>query len=281
MAMDPLSSCYCLAVGLSSSVMFQQMSHLGMGIVFYMVIHFDCNICKFIVILLALSDGIMNNDAMKHNGSETKNETWTKLLQDLKFFEGEDDHIMYLRRRFVLGASESMSGCNGSNQNDKALFGYTDEEWAFIWMTMIEDGAWAVPSIKNKEGNTIKANWAPEILIKFIAHELKCHIIVFDLLLNTVQFLSGNHVKSENVVFDSPLLLYTTGGHFQSVLPMDHEFFINYAKELEAENNPRDTDIRKSKVYPKTGTEKADQNDKQSSSSSNVYSKDTTPGGKN
>ena len=220
----------------------------------------------------------MNNDALKHNGSETKNETWTKLLQELKFFEGEDDHIMYLRRRFVLGASESMSGSNGSNQNDKALFGYTDEEWSFIWMTMIEDGAWAVPSIKDKDGNTIKANWAPEILIKFIAHELKCHIIVFDLLLNTVQFLSGNHVKSDNVVFDSPLLIYTTGGHFQSVFPMDHEYFINYAKELEAEHNPRDREIRKFNVYLKTGNEKADLKDKQSSSTSKVYSKDTTPG---
>jgi hypothetical protein len=154
----------------------------------------------------------------------------------MKFFEGEDDHVMYLRRRFVLGASEWMAGGNGSEQNDKALFEYTDREWEFIWMTMLEDGAWAVPSIKDNDGKTVKANWAPEILIKFIAHELKCHIIVFDLLLNRVQFLSGNHVKSDNVVFDSPLLIYSTGSHFQSVFQTDHEHFINYARELEAEN---------------------------------------------
>ena len=186
---------------------------------------------------LAISDGILQNDALKPNGAETLNETWTNLLEDLKFFGDEEEHIMYLRRRFVLGASEFMSGANGSKQNDKELFKYTDDEWEFIWTTMLKDGAWAVPSIKDIEGNTVKANWAPEILIKFIAHQLRLHIIVFDLLLNRVQFLSGNHVKDGNVIFDSPLLIYTTGGHFQSVLPTDHEYFINYARELEAENN--------------------------------------------
>ena len=182
----------------------------------------------------------MQNDALKHNGDETLNETWTNLLEDLKFFGDEENHIMYLRRRFVLGASEFMSGAKGSKQNDKELFEYTDDEWEFIWTTMLEDGAWAVPSIKDNEGNTVKANWAPEILIKFIAHELRCHIIVFDLLLNRVQFLSGNHVRDGNVVFDSPLLIYTTGGHFQAVLPTDHEYFISYAKELEVENNQQE-----------------------------------------
>ena len=146
------------------------------------------NISLFII--SAISDGMLYNDALKQNGDETKNGTWNSLLQDLNFFAGEDDHIMYLRRRFVLGASEFMSGANGSKQNDKDLFEYTDDEWEYIWMTMLEDGAWAVPSIKDKDGKTVKANWAPEILIKCIAHEVKCHIIVFDLLLNTVQFIS-------------------------------------------------------------------------------------------
>ena len=235
-----------------------------------------CNWFIVVYILLAISDGILHNDGLKHNGNETKNETWTNLLQDLKFFEGEDDHIMYLRRRFVLGASEFMSGANGSKQNDKTLFDYKDEEWAFIWMTMLEDGAWAVPSIKDDEGNTVKANWAPEILIKFIAHELRCHIIVFDLLLNTVQFLSGNHVKSGNVVFDSPLLIYTTGGHFQSVFPTDHDFFINYDKELEAANDPREADKCKPKKFSRTGIKKTDQEDK-SSSTSKANSKEPLP----
>ena len=179
----------------------------------------------------------MNNDAFKHCGGENNNEKWTQLLRDLKFFEDVDDHTMYLRRRFVFGAAELMAGKNESKQNDKLLFDYTDSEWEYIWSTMLVDGAWAVPSIKDNEGNTTKANFAPEILIKFIAHDLKCHIIVFDLLLNRIQFLSGNHVKSNNVVFDSPLLIYSTGGHFQSIFQTDHEYFVNYAEQLEAEND--------------------------------------------
>ena len=190
-----------------------------------------------IFVFLALSDGILNNDAFKHCNGEDNNENWTQLLRDLNCFEDIEDQIMYLRRGFVLGAAELMAGRNGSKQNDKLLFDYSDSEWEYIWSTMLEDGAWAVPSIKDKDGNTIKANWAPEILIKFIAHDLKCHIIVFDLVLNRVQFLSGNLLKSNNVVFDSPLLIYSTGGHFQSIFQTNHEYFVNCAKQLEAENN--------------------------------------------
>ena len=189
------------------------------------------------LVFLAIADGIENNDAFKHSRNENKNETWTNLLIDFQFFGDRQDHMMYLRRRFVLGAAEWMAGENGSKQNDKQLFDYTDADWEFIWMTMLEDGAWAVPSIKDSQGNVRKANFAPEILIKYIAHELKCHIIVFDLLLNTVQFLSGNHVKEDNVVFDSPLLLYSTGGHFQAVFQEDHDYFVTYAREKDSEND--------------------------------------------
>ena len=75
------------------------------------------------------------------------------------------------------------------------------------------------------------------MFIKFIAHDLKCHIIVFDLLLGQVQFCSANHLKDNNASFDSPILLYSTGGHFQSVFPKDQELFVNFAKELEEGNN--------------------------------------------
>ena len=225
----------------------QRIQKYGFGTIKFMMFlnkrpHFKCDVspnatprdgnCLF----HAISDGILHNDALKHNGRDTKNQTWTEVLQSLKFFDDKEDHIMYLRTRFVLGASEYMAGNHGSKQNDKELFEYTDEEWKYIWSTMLEEGAWAVPSIKDKTGKTTKANWAPEILIKYIAHELKCHIIVFDLLLSTVQFISGNHVKDKNVVFDSPILIYSTGGHFQSVHPIDQEFFIKYAVELELEN---------------------------------------------
>ena len=144
---------------------------------------------------------------------------------------------MNLRRRFVLGAADWMAGNNGSMQNDKLLLGYSDADWEYIWMTMLEDGAWAVPGIKDANGNLVKENYAPEILIKYIAHDLRCHIIVFDLVLDSIQFISGNHLKVDNVVFDSPLLIYSTGSHFQAVLPEDHEFFIKYAKDLDAPND--------------------------------------------
>ena len=196
---------------------------------------------------LAISDGILHNDALKNNHGENLNEAWTNLLQDLKFFEDNVDHTMFLRRRWVFGAAEWMAGKNGSKQNDKELFGYTDGEWDFIWSTMVEDGAWAVPSIKDSQGNLIKENFAPEILIKYIAHDLRCNIIVIDLLLGDVQFCSGNHVKDENVLFDSPLLLYATGGHFQSVHQVNHEYFISFAKTLEAKHwvlNPSSTTSR-------------------------------------
>ena len=190
------------------------------------------------MLVSAIADGVLNNDAFKNVDGESMNESWTNLIKDLKFFDKTiEDHTLYLRRRFVIGAKEWMAGMHGSKQNDKLLFDYSDSDWEYIWSTMLKDKAWAVPSVKDKDGKTVKANFAPEILIKYIAHELKSHIIVFDLLLNRVQYLSGNHIKDNNVVFDSPLLLYNTGGHFQSVFQQDHEYFIRFAKELEAENN--------------------------------------------
>ena len=183
--------------------------------------------------LVAIVDGLLNNDALKNNKGENLSETWTKLVQDLKLFEDNEDYTNYLRNRWVSGSAEWMAGENGSKQNDKELFGYSDDEWQYIWSTMVEDGAWAVPSIMDSFGNVVKGNFAPEIMIKYIAHDLKCHIIVIDLLLDNVQFCSGNHVKDDNVVFDSPLIVYSTGGHFQSVFQIDHEFFISYAQKQE------------------------------------------------
>ena len=149
----------------------------------------------------------------------------------------EDEHIQYLRNRFVIGASEWLAGNCGSKENNKSSLGYSDSEWDWIWTTMLEDGAWAVPSIKDMHGNTLKENFAPEMLIKFAAHELKCNIIVLDLVLDTFQFCSGNHLKNNNVVFNSPLILYSTGSHFQAVFQTDHEFFITFAHEFQSANN--------------------------------------------
>ena len=182
-------------------------------------------------------DGVLNNDALKNNERDQLNSTWTELVRDLQCFEDLSDHIIMLRRRWVIGASEWMAGNNDSKQNQKEVLDYTDVEWEYIWSTLIEDRAWAVPSVKDASGNWLKDNCAPEMMIQYIAHDLRCHIVVFDLLLDTVQFISANHLKdNDNVIFDSPLLIYSTGSHFQSVFHKSQEFFINYANKLEELN---------------------------------------------
>ena len=186
----------------------------------------------------AVIDEVLNNDAFKHtkeNHGET--DSWTMLIEKLKIYDADMEtvnDIQFLRNRWVLGATEWLAGKNHSKVNDKLLLDYSDEEWNYIWATMIEDGAWAVPSVMDRDGNYLKENQSPELFIKYIAHDLQCNIIVFDLYNNTTEFCSGNLLLSNNVKFDSPLLLYTTGSHFQSVFPKDHEFFIRYAEELES-----------------------------------------------
>ena len=209
-----------------------QMQPLEMGIACLAVDQVLKYLFLYILIVLAISDGILNNDAFKHNDNEEKNDSWTNLIKEYKYFDEEiNNHTKYLRERFVNGAKEWMAGKNGSQQDDKSLFGYSDSEWEFIWTKMLEDGAWDAPSIKDKDGNVVKENFAPEILIKYIAHELRANIVVFDLKLQNIQFLSGNHVKKNNVLFKSPLLLYSTGNHFQTLFQVDHEYFIKYTEE--------------------------------------------------
>ena len=176
----------------------------------------------------------MNDDALKHNGDDDLNQTWSKLMQDLKVWEDIDDHMLYLRRRWVQGSAEWLAGRYESKENDKQVLGYSDYEWEFVWTTMVQDGAWAVPHIKDSAGRIIKENNGPEMMIKYIAHDIQCHIIIFDLFLNRIQFCSANQLRDGNVKFDSPLLLYATGGHFQAVHQKDHEFFISFAQDLEA-----------------------------------------------
>ena len=197
------------------------------------------NISSAIIFIFcsAIINGLQDNDAFKHVSGDNLNESWVTLMKDLKFWEGMDDHVMYLRRRWVLGSFEWMSGMHNSKSNDKMVLDYTDDEWTFIWSTMI-DGALAVPDIKDDFGNILKHNYAPELFIKFLAHDLHCNIIIFDMLLDQIQFFSGNHLKSHNVVFKSPLLLYYTGSHYQSVFQRDHDFFITFSKKLEQNPSP-------------------------------------------
>ena len=67
--------------------------------------------------------------------------------------------------------------------HEKLKFGYSDREWELIWSMMEEDGVWDVPSLKDNNGKFLKENFAPEMLIRYAAHELKSHIIALE---NTV-----------------------------------------------------------------------------------------------
>ena len=189
-------------------------------------------------LLHALSDGILFNDAFRHTNNEEKQQSWSKLLKEFKFYTNMEDadHVRYLRTRFVFGASEWLSGMHGSKENNKQDLGYSDAEWESIWSSMYEDESWDVPALKDEDGRIIKENHAPELFIKYAAHDLQCNIIVFDLQNDTVRYISGNILKENNVIFDSPLLMYSTGSHFQSVFQTDHEFFIKYSLRLEAEH---------------------------------------------
>ena len=44
--------------------------------------------------------------------------------------------------------------------------------------------------------------------------------------------------------FESPLLLYATGSHFQSVFPKDHEFFAKYETNLEKRYSVNSSSIK-------------------------------------
>ena len=198
----------------------------------------------------ALIDGVLHNDAFKHRKNEDMQQTWTTLLRDLKLYEDATNPVEFLRQKLVLGASQWLSGMHGSKENEKVKFGYSDSEWELIWSLMIEDGAWAVPVLRDKRGNYLKDNFAPEMMIRYAAHELKCHIIVVDLQLARIQFCSGNFLKDDNTIFESPLILYATGNHFQSVFQKDHEYFIQLAHQLDIDD--RSENITNSEQYDTT-----------------------------
>ena len=192
-------------------------------------------------VFLALVDGIYNNVSIKTTPLGTINESWKKLKQTIGFDCDRGKYISYLRKRWVIGSSEWLAGKHGSLENYKETFDYSDSEWEYIWSTLIRDGAWDVSHIKDSSGNIVKENYAPELMLKFIAHDLRCHIVVFDLQLGITQFCSANRLKKNNAIFDSPLLMYYTGNHFQSVLPTNRKSFIDITTRFERETIPTKT----------------------------------------
>ena len=82
----------------SQETFIHKIKKYGFGTIKFMMFlnkrpHFKCDIspnatprdgnCLF----HAISDGLLHNDALKHNGRDTNNQTWTQILQNLKFFE--------------------------------------------------------------------------------------------------------------------------------------------------------------------------------------------------
>ena len=67
------------------------MPHREMEIASYTVRNNIWNFCYMTELLVAISDGILNNDAFKHTTGDANNDTWTQLLLDLKFFDDADE----------------------------------------------------------------------------------------------------------------------------------------------------------------------------------------------
>ena len=78
--------------------------------------------------------------------------------------------------------------------NTQITLGISGEVWYLIAYLKPNVG-----DIKDEDGNIVKQNHAPEFFIKFIAHDLKCNIIVFDLYNKTVEICSGNQLLENNV----------------------------------------------------------------------------------
>ena len=232
------------------------MQLLLMEIALYMV-SINYKITQSSMILSGIIDNLLHNTSIV----DDKHGMWAQQLREMQFWENMHNLPMYLRRRWVSGAKEWLSGLHGSKENDKDKLGYTDHEWDYIWSSMLVDRAWSLPAITDHYGNPIKDNLAPELFIKFIAHDVRCHIIVFDLTLDIIQFCSANHLKSNNSIFDAPILLYCTGNHFQAVHPTNQDYFVHYARNLEySQSNANAEDLHTSETYLISTLEKSSVN---------------------
>ena len=181
----------------------------------------------------AIADFLLSEIAGKERHESERNVISLDLSRDLELFNESDHDTTILRKRWVFGAFDWLAGKNGSRENLKNIFQYTDDEWAFVWSTLIHDKSWNVPNLKDKTGSILKENFGPEMLIKYIAHDIRCHIIVFDLQLEIIQFCSGNYLKENNVIYSSPIIMYCTGNHFQLLLPLNPAYFRDLVTKLE------------------------------------------------
>ena len=77
-----------------------QMQPLEMGIACLAVDQVVKHLFLFILIVLAISDGILNNDAFKHNDNEERNDSWNNLIKEYKYFDTVSDIDYYNNSSF-------------------------------------------------------------------------------------------------------------------------------------------------------------------------------------
>ena len=93
----------------------------------------------------AIADFMLNDVAIKR-----RHTLLADLFRDLAVYSMPGHNTVILRKRWVVGASEWLAGKYGSLQNLKDIFQYTDDQWRFVWSTLIHDKTWNVPHIKDK-----------------------------------------------------------------------------------------------------------------------------------
>ena len=153
----------------------------------------------------------------------------------------QDDNktkVVKMRAAFVQHAEQVLCGREGSSQNLKEIYNYTDTEWVYIWSLLRSPGTWEVPDITDDDGKVVKLNQAPEMMLLAIADYLQADIVVFDLHNKTVQRNLANSCREGNKLWRQPLLLYYNrqGTHYQSLLSQDTEGFVSFSPSYPSQN---------------------------------------------
>ena len=141
---------------ISLSDLLKQMQCYGFGLPKFLVItvgyrNLQCKASPNVTppdgncLMHAIADFILNEEVIKMR----RHTSPADLSRDLEVYNMSGHNTMILRKRWVRGAYEWLAGKHGSLQNLKDVFQYTDDEWSFVWSTLIHDKTWNVQQIKN------------------------------------------------------------------------------------------------------------------------------------
>ena len=127
---------------ISSEQLLQHINKYGFGILkFYVITVGNPSLhCKVSLnrtppdgdcLMHAIADGLLNKQGLE--ARFTKQRSLSEDLQsDLQVYKSQGQNASILRQRWVLRASDWLSGKHGSLQNMKCFFDYTDSEWNFF-----------------------------------------------------------------------------------------------------------------------------------------------------